>query len=66
MEFIFLCKVNQHIFTNGNNPDKGQVGTEWLPITELLDYKLFPQALRTHLISHFESGKVTTYVGDIN
>ena len=65
-EFMFLCNVNQHIFTNGNNPDKGQVGTEWLPITELLYYKLFPQALRIHLISYFESGKATCYVGDIN
>ena len=65
-EFMFLCHVHQDTFDNGSNPDKGQTGTEWLPIKELLDYKLFPQALRTHLMSYFDSGKSTTYVGDIN
>lgn len=65
-EFIFSCNINQDIFSNGISPDKGQVGTEWLPINELLEHKLFPQELRTHLISYFESGKTVTYVGDIN
>ncbi|MFB5089598.1 NUDIX domain-containing protein [Psychrobacillus sp. PGGUH221] len=65
-EFMFLCNVNQDTFINGEGPDKGQIGTEWLPINELLEYKLFPQSLRTHLISYFDSGKAKTYVGDIN
>ncbi|QFG00008.1 NUDIX domain-containing protein [Psychrobacillus glaciei] len=65
-EFMFLCNVNQDTFNDGDSPDKGQIGTEWLPITELLDYKLYPQALRTHLISFFVSGKATSFVGDIN
>ena len=65
-EFMFLCNVNQDIFYNGTSPDKGQTGTEWLPIKELLEYKLFPQALRTHLIAYFDSGRSTTYLGDIN
>ena len=65
-EFMFLCNVHQDTFDNGTNPDKGQTGTEWLPIKDLLDYKLFPQALRTHLISYFDDGKAKTYVGDIN
>lgn len=65
-EFMFLCSVNQDTFINGKSPDKGQIGTEWLPINELLEYKLFPLSLRTHLISYFASGKAKTYVGDIN
>lgn len=65
-EFMFLCNVNQDSYNNGSSPDKGQIGTEWLPIKDLLEYKLFPRALRTYLISYFESGHATTYVGDIN
>lgn len=65
-EFMFLCNVNQVLFINGTNPDKGQIGIEWLPISELLEYELFPRALRTHLISYYESGEAVTYVGDIN
>ncbi|ATP40336.1 NUDIX hydrolase [Solibacillus sp. R5-41] len=65
-EFMFLCNVKLDTFHIGNSPDKGQIGTEWLPIKELLEYNLFPKALRPHLISYFDSGKSTTYVGDIN
>ena len=65
-EFMFFCNVHQDIFNNGSSPDKGQIGTEWLPINELLEYKLFPQALRSHIISYFDSGIAATYVGDIN
>ena len=65
-EFMFLCHVQQETFDNGSNPDKGQIGTEWIPIKDLLNYKLFPQALRSHLISYFNIGKSKIYVGDIN
>ncbi|MBE1553768.1 NUDIX domain-containing protein [Sporosarcina limicola] len=65
-EFMFLCNVNQDTFNNGISPDKGQIGTEWLLINELLEYNIFPRALRSHLISYFEKGKVATYIGDIN
>lgn len=65
-EFMFLCHVDEKLFENGTNPDNGQIGVEWLPINELLAYKLFPQDLRAHLISYFDGKKVSTYLGDIN
>ncbi|KYG90611.1 NUDIX hydrolase [[Bacillus] sp. KCTC 13219] len=65
-EFMFLCHVHHNTFINGSNPDKGQIAVEWLPLNDLLEYKLYPQALRAHLISYFDSGKATIYVGDIN
>ena len=65
-EFMFLCRVNQDTFNNGSNPDNGQTGTEWLPIKDLLDYKLYPQALRAQIISYFNGGKAPIYLGDIN
>ena len=66
IDFIFLCKVHQETFENGSNPDKEQIGVEWLPIKELLQYNFYPRALRTHLISYFKGEKATTYLGDIN
>ncbi|MER1958383.1 MAG: NUDIX domain-containing protein [Solibacillus sp.] len=65
-EFMFLCQVHAETFENGSNPDKAQIGTKWLPLKELLDYKLFPQALRQHLISFAADEKTITYVGDMN
>ena len=65
-EFMFMCKVNQDTFTEGTHLDKGQIGTEWIPIQELMEYTLFPRALRTHIISYCENGKSPIYVGDMN
>ena len=65
-EFMFACSVAEDEFTNGSNPDKGQVGAEWIPIDQLMDYNLFPRDLRTHLISYSNNGKSLVYVGDIN
>ena len=66
IDFMFLCEVDQDTFDNGSNPDKEQIGVEWLPVKDLLQYNFFPRALRTHLISYFESGKAPVYLGDIN
>ncbi|MCG3086661.1 NUDIX domain-containing protein [Sporosarcina cyprini] len=66
IEFMFRCKVIQETFTEGTHLDKGQIGTAWLPIQELMEYNLFPRALRTHIISYSENGKSPIYLGDIN
>ena len=65
-EFMFLCSVHQDSFDNGSKPDTGQSGTEWIPIKELLNFKLYPQAMRPQLISYFNGGKAPIYLGDIN
>jgi 8-oxo-dGTP diphosphatase len=65
-EFMFACSVEGDEFALGTNPDKGQVGAEWIPIDELMDYQLFPRELRQHLISYNHEGRSLIYVGDIN
>ncbi|MBB4826827.1 ADP-ribose pyrophosphatase YjhB (NUDIX family) [Sporosarcina luteola] len=65
-EFMFLCRVNHETFAEGTRLDKGQIGTEWIPIQELMEYTLFPRALRTHIMSYYENGNTPIYVGDIN
>ena len=66
IEFMFLCKVNTETFSEGTHLDKGQIGTVWLPIQELMEYNLFPRALRTHIISYCDNGRSPIYLGDIN
>lgn len=51
---------------NSVNSGKGQVGMERIPINELIDYKLFPQALRKQIISYSNCEAHFTYVGVIN
>ncbi len=67
-EFMFLCRLknrNESI-KNGLSPDVGQIGVEWLPITELLQHKLYPQKVREYLIGYINGEKPPTYLGDIN
>jgi len=68
IEYMFLCDVkssNSEI-RNGSVPDDGQIGIEWLPLADLLNYRLYPQALREKIIA-YQSGKTfSVYLGDIN
>lgn len=66
IEFMFLGSVSRDQFENGVMPDRGQVGIEWLPIQDLMEYNFFPKELRAHIISYVSNGKAPIYVGDIN
>lgn len=68
MEFMFLCSLrerNENI-KNGITPDDGQIGVEWLSLSELLQHRLYPQKTRKYLIDYFKGEKIPTYLGDIN
>ena len=67
-EYMFLCRLknNDNVVGNGTIPDDGQIGVEWLPLSNLLEHRLYPQKLRTHFINYFNGDKHTTYLGDIN
>lgn len=57
MDCLFSCHVKGGTIGNGRIPDKGQIGTECLPIENLLDYKFYPQSLRPQIINYHRSGK---------
>lgn len=67
-EFMFLCKLEQgtHNVRNGTEPDSGQIGVDWLPLSELLQIRMYPKALRKYLINHFAGVKQPVYIGDVN
>lgn len=67
-EYMFLCRLidgNEKI-ENGTIPDDGQIGVEWLPLSNLLEHRLYPQKIRTHFINYFNGEKLPIYLGDIN
>lgn len=67
-EYMFLCRLkgSGEIISNGMNPDDGQLGVEWLPLSNLLEHRLYPQKIRTHFINYFNGDKHSFYLGDIN
>ena len=66
VEFMFACQiveVSQAIM--GEKPDSDQVGVKWLPITELMEHRLYPLAIRKLLMRPIEN-RSSIYLGDIN
>lgn len=68
IEYMFLCTIKGRntVIQNGINPDEGQIGVEWLPLSDLLAYRLYPQAMRKHVINYHKGDTVPVYLGDIN
>lgn len=67
-EYMFLCNFKEACPDIGNGivPDEGQIGVEWLPLSELLNYRLYPQSMRSHIIDCIAGKNLPVYLGDIN
>jgi len=65
---MFSCKLKEpkRISEVGYNPDKGQVGVEWIKVEELLNYSFYSLELRESLMNFSNGIKTLVYVGDIN
>jgi len=67
-EYMFSCEMKEgsNDIGNGIVPDDGQIGVEWLPLSELLNYRLYPQTIRTYIIDYTAGKDLPVYLGDIN
>ncbi|MEW9110015.1 MAG: NUDIX domain-containing protein [Cytobacillus gottheilii] len=67
-EYMFLCRISEDSKEIGNGivPDDGQIGVEWLQLSELLEYRLYPQTMRQFIMDHFAGKQQPVYLGDIN
>ncbi len=68
VEYYFLCNlIDDRDHTKiPTNPDSHQVGVEWLPIHDLLQYRIYPKELRKCIIQHVNNQKSPIYLGDVN
>jgi 8-oxo-dGTP diphosphatase len=67
-EYMFLCKIKEGSkdIRNGIVPDDGQLGVEWLPLSGLLEYRLYPQSMRKYIVDYIAGKEHPVYLGDIN
>lgn len=65
LEIMFEAEIISGTPQNGNEPDSGQLSVEWLPLDELENFRLYPEALIPHL-KNFSSIKEAIYLGDVN
>lgn len=66
VEYYFTCKVITENHQKPTNPDSLQVGIEWLPINDLLQYRVYPKQLREYIVKHFNNVRSPVYLGDVN
>ena len=66
IEYMFECRiVGDGKLGTGIEPDKGQLGVEWLPVDLLEEYRLYPKAVRP-IIRHMHDDAGPVYMGDVN
>jgi 8-oxo-dGTP diphosphatase len=67
VEYYFICDIiNETNSFNPSNPDPEQVGVEWLPIGQLLEYPIFPKEIRKYIMQYLNNVNAPVYLGDIN
>ncbi|MFX3625229.1 MAG: NUDIX domain-containing protein [Ectobacillus sp.] len=68
IEYMFACELlTEPDITKATQQDNGQIGVEWLPLKQIEEYRLYPQAMRRVLKTHYlQHHKTVTYLGDIN
>ena len=65
MEFMFRCSVSDtYEPVGGHQPDTGQIGVEWIPLSQLTDRPFYPATLRALLANTDTAGP--TYLGDVD
>jgi len=65
LEVLIECQVpNDYIPSTGSEPDKHQVGVEWLALDDLANHTISPHFF-AELLTHLQSGKHDVYVGSV-
>ena len=66
VEYYFVCELKNEENVEPINPDSHQIGTEWVHIKDLFQYRLYPKEIRKYIIKYFNGEKSPVYLGDIN
>ncbi|CAG9620374.1 NUDIX domain-containing protein [Sutcliffiella rhizosphaerae] len=68
VEFYFVCKleVEENNSLQPNNPDDYQVGVEWISISELQEYRVYPKEITKFISMYVKNEKASVYLGDVN
>lgn len=64
VNIIFECELLSEDFQTPSQPDPNQIGSEWVEIENLMDFKLYPLSLRQHIIKYYKTGESAIYLGE--
>lgn len=68
IEYYFLSKLkhDESEFLEPSNPDTNQIGIEWIAISELQSFRIYPKAIIQQLQDFTENKFGAVYLGDVN
>lgn len=67
IEFYFRCSlVDENVNGSIIRPDENQIGVEWIALHDLEDYRIYPKALKTHILKLQSEQSQEVYLGDVN
>lgn len=64
VNIIFECSLVDENFEKPVQPDPNQIGFEWVEISELENFKLYPLSLRGYIKDHYLKGNKSIYLGE--
>lgn len=64
VNIIFQCTLTDDNFLPAHQPDPNQTGTEWVPVEELMNIKLYPLSIRENIINHYRGTEDKIYLGE--
>lgn len=66
IEYYFVCKLKTPVdLSKATNIDTGQLGIEWLPLSRILEFNIFPKVIKNYF-SEDGSFDAPLYAGDVN
>lgn len=64
VNIIFECSLADENLVQPLQPDPNQIGVEWVPVVDLLNYNLYPLSIRGEIIEHYYGVNKKTYLGE--
>ena len=65
IEFMFVCNIIGEVEKDKLSYDKGQIGTKWLLIDNILHEELYPTDMRNIIKRHFLGKSNDIYLGEM-
>lgn len=67
VECVFACKLKdpQQKIEVGINPDKEQMGVEWIPLKNLVQSHFYPKEMIPYIMDYLKGNPIPVYLGDI-
>jgi 8-oxo-dGTP diphosphatase len=67
VEYWFCCELGSETeVRNGTAPDDAQIGVEWIDLSRLSQYRIYPEVLKSLVSPDGVINRERTYLGDVN